>query len=205
MRDLNAIPEDIRAAVRNNGGGHVNHSMYWKIMKPKGGGDPNGPVAEAIKKTFGSFKDFQTKFNDAGAKQFGSGWAWLAGKSNGEVVVMSTPNQDNPISQGLYPDHGQRCVGARLLLEVQQPPAGIFAGVVERSELGRDQPALRSVRVVPRAGHGAAVRERVWSRATRPRGFTKRSVRNTTKICTSVPAGTFCSYDDVCTIMYEVM
>src|SRR6476646_9669091 len=73
IKDLNAVPDDIRGAVRNNGGGHVNHSMFWKLMKPKGGGDPSGPVAEAIQKSFGSFKDFQTKFNDAGVKQFGSG------------------------------------------------------------------------------------------------------------------------------------
>jgi Fe-Mn family superoxide dismutase len=106
LRDLNAIPEDIRATVRNNGGGHMNHSMFWKIMKPKGGGDPSGPIAEAIKKAFGSFKDFQTKFNDAGAKQFGSGWAWLAAKANGDLQVLSTPNQDNPISQGLFPIMG---------------------------------------------------------------------------------------------------
>jgi Fe-Mn family superoxide dismutase len=106
IRDLNAIPEDIRGAVRNNGGGHVNHTMFWKIMKPQGGGDPSGPIAEVIQKTFGNFNDFKTKFNDAGAKQFGSGWAWLAGKPNGEVVIMSTPNQDNPISQGLYPIFG---------------------------------------------------------------------------------------------------
>jgi len=98
IRDLSALPEDIRGAVRNNGGGHVNHSMFWKIMKPKSGGDPSGPIAEAIQKSFGSFKDFQTKFNDAGVKQFGSGWAWLAGKRNGEVQILSTPNQDNPIS-----------------------------------------------------------------------------------------------------------
>src|SRR6266498_2801488 len=97
IKDLNSIPEDIRAAVRNNGGGHVNHTMFWKIMKPKGGGDPSGPIAEAITKTFGNFKDFQTKFNDAGAKQFGSGWAWLVGKSGDEVQIMSTPNQDSPI------------------------------------------------------------------------------------------------------------
>jgi Fe-Mn family superoxide dismutase len=103
LRDLNAVPEDIRSAVRNNGGGHVNHSMFWKIMKPKGGGDPSGPIAEAIKKTFGSFKDFQARFNDAGARQFGSGWVWLAGRSNGEVQVISTANQDNPLSQGLFP------------------------------------------------------------------------------------------------------
>src|SRR6266567_1027105 len=106
IRDLNAVPEDIRGAVRNNGGGHVNHTMFWKIMKPKGGGDPSGPIAEVIQKTFGTFKDFQTKFNDAGTKQFGSGWVWLAGKANGDVQIISTPNQDNPISQGLYPVFG---------------------------------------------------------------------------------------------------
>ncbi|HXZ30644.1 MAG TPA: superoxide dismutase [Terriglobales bacterium] len=106
LRDLNAIPEDIRTTVRNNGGGHMNHSMYWKIMKPKGGGEPSGPIAEVIKKSFGSFKDFQTKFNDTGAKQFGSGWVWLVGKSNGDFQVISTANQDNPISQGLFPIMG---------------------------------------------------------------------------------------------------
>jgi Fe-Mn family superoxide dismutase len=77
--------------------------MFWKIMKPKGGGDPNGPIADVIKKTFGNFKDFQTKFNEAGAKHFGSGWVWLVGKSDGAVQVITTPNQDNPISQGLFP------------------------------------------------------------------------------------------------------
>jgi superoxide dismutase, Fe-Mn family len=106
LRDLNAIPEDIRTTVRNNGGGHVNHTMYWKIMKSKGGGDPSGPIADLIKKTFGNFRDFQTKFNDAGTKLFGSGWVWLAGKSSGEVQIVTTPNQDSPISQGLFPIFG---------------------------------------------------------------------------------------------------
>jgi Fe-Mn family superoxide dismutase len=106
LRDLNAIPEDIRTTVRNNAGGHLNHSMYWKIMKPQGGGEPTGAIAGVIQKTFGTFKDFQAKFNDAGAKQFGSGWAWLVGKPNGEFQVMSTPNQDNPVSQGLFPIMG---------------------------------------------------------------------------------------------------
>jgi Fe-Mn family superoxide dismutase len=101
IRDLNALPEDIRGAVRNNGGGHVNHSMFWKIMKPQGG----GAIAQAITKAFGSFNDLKTKFNDAGAKQFGSGWAWVVLKG-GELQVMSTPNQDNPISQGLHPIFG---------------------------------------------------------------------------------------------------
>ncbi len=106
LRDLNAVPEDIRTTVRNNGGGHVNHTMFWKIMKPKGGGEPSGHIAEAIKKTFGNFNDFQTKFNDAGAKQFGSGWVWLAGKLDGSVQIITTANQDNPISQGLFPIMG---------------------------------------------------------------------------------------------------
>jgi superoxide dismutase, Fe-Mn family len=106
LRDLNAIPEDIRAAIRNNGGGHMNHTMFWKIMKPKGGGEPTGEIAQVIKTAFGSFKDFQSKFNDAGAKQFGSGWVWLVGKHDGSYQVISTANQDNPISQGLFPIMG---------------------------------------------------------------------------------------------------
>jgi hypothetical protein len=80
--------------------------MFWKIMKPKGGGDPTGPIAQVITKTFGNFKDFQAKFNDAGTKQFGSGWVWLAGKPGGDVHIMSTPNQDNPITQGHFPIFG---------------------------------------------------------------------------------------------------
>jgi len=106
IRDLNSVPEDIRSAVRNNGGGHANHSMYWKIMQPKGGGDPTGAIAEVIHKNFGNFNDFKAKFNDTGAKQFGSGWVWLAAKPNGEVQLLSTPNQDNPLSQGLFPIFG---------------------------------------------------------------------------------------------------
>jgi len=106
IRDLNAVPEDIRATVRNNGGGHLNHTMFWRIMKPKGGGEATGAVAEAIKKAFGSFKDFQAKFNDAGAKLFGSGWVWLVGKPNGAVQILTTPNQDSPISQGWFPIFG---------------------------------------------------------------------------------------------------
>jgi len=106
LRDLNAIPEDIRGAVRNNGGGHVNHSMFWKIMKPQGGGDPTGDIAKVIQQSFGSFKDFQTKFNDAGTKQFGSGWVWLVGKQDGKFDVISTANQDNPTSQGMFPIMG---------------------------------------------------------------------------------------------------
>src|SRR4028118_920151 len=77
IRDLNSIPEDIRAAVRNNGGGHVNHTMFWEIMGPNGGGEPTGALADAITQAFGSFEDFKKQFNDAGVKRFGSGWGWL--------------------------------------------------------------------------------------------------------------------------------
>jgi superoxide dismutase, Fe-Mn family len=105
VRGLNTVPEDIRGAVRNNGGGHVNHSMFWKIMKPQGGGAPSGKLADAIKSAFGDLKTFQEKFNDAGVKQFGSGWAWLT-SNKGALAISSSPNQDNPLTQGLYPVMG---------------------------------------------------------------------------------------------------
>lgn len=103
VRDLNAVPEDIRMAVRNNAGGVVNHNFFWKVMKPNGGGAPTGAIAEAINKSFGSFEEFKTKFNEAGAKRFGSGWAWLVKGGGGELQIMSTPNQDSPISEGHTP------------------------------------------------------------------------------------------------------
>ncbi len=103
IKDLNAMPEDVRAAVRNNGGGHVNHTMFWQIMKADGGGEPTGAIADAIKSTFGDFESFKKQFNEAGVKQFGSGWAWLVHSSDGKLQIVSTPNQDNPLSQGHHP------------------------------------------------------------------------------------------------------
>ena len=103
VRDLNAVPEDIRAAVRNNGGGHVNHTMFWNIMKSGGGGAPSGAIGDAIKSTFGDFETFKKQFNEAGVKQFGSGWVWLARSSDGKLQIVSTANQDNPLSQGHFP------------------------------------------------------------------------------------------------------
>ena len=102
LKDLNAVPEDVRTVVRNNGGGHVNHTMFWQIMKPKGGGDPSGNIAQQIKADFGDFESFKKTFNETTAKQFGSGWGWLVFKG-GKLAVVTTPNQDNPLSQGLYP------------------------------------------------------------------------------------------------------
>jgi superoxide dismutase, Fe-Mn family len=102
IKNLGGIPEDIRKVVQNNGGGHVNHTMFWQIMKPKGGGEPTGEIAAQIKKDFGDFEAFKKTFNETTAKQFGSGWGWLVWKG-GKLEVTTTANQDNPLSQGLYP------------------------------------------------------------------------------------------------------
>jgi Fe-Mn family superoxide dismutase len=103
IKNLDAVPEAIRAAVRNNGGGHVNHSMFWTIMGPNGGGAPSGALAAAINEAFGSFDEFKKQFQDAGAKRFGSGWAWLIRDGGGKLQVVSTANQDNPLSEGHTP------------------------------------------------------------------------------------------------------
>ncbi len=106
IRELSSVPEDIRAAVRNNGGGHVNHTMFWQIMKPQGGGDPTGAIADAIREAFGDFNSFKEKFNDGGVKQFGSGWVWLVASKGGKVEIVSTPNQDSPLTSGQQPIMG---------------------------------------------------------------------------------------------------
>ncbi len=103
IRELSSVPEDIRTAVRNNGGGHVNHSMFWTIMTPHGSTEPTGAIGDAIKSTFGSFEQFKSQFNDAGAKRFGSGWAWLVRTGSGGLEITSTANQDNPLSEGAFP------------------------------------------------------------------------------------------------------
>jgi Fe-Mn family superoxide dismutase len=102
IADLDMVPEDIRGAVRNHGGGHVNHSFFWEIMSPKGGGKPEGDLAKAIDAAFGDFATFQQKFADAAAARFGSGWAWLV-VDGGKVSIVSTANQDNPITDGKTP------------------------------------------------------------------------------------------------------
>ncbi len=99
------VPENIRTTVRNNGGGHINHSMFWNIMAPGAGGAPMGNVAQAINATFGSFDSFKEKFNQAAASRFGSGWAWLV-KSGNKLDIISTANQDNPVMDGKYPVMG---------------------------------------------------------------------------------------------------
>jgi Fe-Mn family superoxide dismutase len=105
IKHLATVPEDIRTAVRNNAGGHVNHTMFWQIMGPGKGGAPQGKIAEAIKGSFGSFEAFKEQMNKGGAGRFGSGWVWLV-SSGGKLVVESTPNQDNPMMDGKHPVFG---------------------------------------------------------------------------------------------------
>ncbi|RCS54945.1 superoxide dismutase [Bremerella cremea] len=103
LANLDAVPESIRTAVRNNGGGHLNHSLFWQMMTPDGGKQDKGRVGDAINKTFGSFENFQKEFAAKAGGQFGSGWAWLVVGDNGKLEVISTPNQDTPVSQGKTP------------------------------------------------------------------------------------------------------
>jgi len=102
MGSLDRVPESIRTAVRNNGGGHLNHSMFWTLMKDGGGGEPGGELGDAVKSAFGSFDDFKTRFSQAGATRFGSGWAWLYVR-DGKLEVGSSPNQDSPVMEGGKP------------------------------------------------------------------------------------------------------
>lgn len=106
LSGLETIPDDIRTTVRNNGGGHANHTMFWSIMTPDSQGEPTGEIASAIDETFGDFATFQTEFNTAGKTQFGSGWAWLVMNPDGSLEVTSTPNQDSPLMEGKYPIMG---------------------------------------------------------------------------------------------------
>ncbi|PLR87603.1 superoxide dismutase [Bacillus sp. V33-4] len=102
ISNLDAVPETVRTAVRNNGGGHANHTLFWQILSPNGGGEPTGDLADAINSKFGSLEAFKEEFSKAATTRFGSGWAWLA-VNNGELEVSSTPNQDNPLMEGKTP------------------------------------------------------------------------------------------------------
>lgn len=103
LENLTSLPDEIRTAVRNNGGGFKNHNIFWKVMSPDGGGAPSGQLADAINDAFGSFESFKNAFSNAAATRFGSGWAWLCKTPDGSLKVTSTPNQDNPYTDGLTP------------------------------------------------------------------------------------------------------
>ena len=138
IRGINSVPEDIRTAVRNNGGGHVNHTMFWQIMGPGKGGAATGAVGDAIKASFGSFDSFKEQLAKAGVTRFGSGWAWLI-DAGGKLGDREHRQPGQPADGREEADPRPRRVGTRLLPEVPEPPARLHRGVVERRQLGRGQ------------------------------------------------------------------
>ena len=147
VKDLGAIPEDIRAAVRNNGGGHVNHTMFWEIMKPGGSTAPTGALAQAITSTFGSLDELKKQINDAGAKRFGSGWAWLVSDGSGALSVISTANQDSPLMEGKRPILGVDVWEHAYYLKYQNKRPDYLAAwwnVVNWDEVGKRYAAVKN-------------------------------------------------------------
>ena len=146
ISDLNAVPEDIRGVVRNNGGGHSNHSMFWTIMGKANssgiGGHPSGEIAKQISADFGDFEAFKKTFNETTAKQFGSGWGWLV-FTGGKLKVITTRQSGFAALSGALSHPRQRCLGARVLPQVPEQAPRLPRCLVERRQLGRSQQALR--------------------------------------------------------------
>ncbi len=151
ISDLSAVPENIRNVVRNNGGGHANHSFFWRIIGPKAGGQPTGKLASDINAAFGGFAEFQQKFEAAGIGRFGSGWAWLAVKPEGGLCICSTPNQDNPLMKGVVDCPGTPVLGVDVwehayYLKYQNRRADYlkaFWNVVNWAEVGKIYDAIK--------------------------------------------------------------
>src|SRR5262245_27791046 len=143
IKNLSAVPEDVRTAVRNNGGGHVNHTMFWQIMGPGKGGSPTGKIADAITGAFGSFDSFKEQMNKGGAGRFGSGWVWLV-DNGGKLAVESTPNQDNPMMDGKKPIFGIDVWEHAYYLKYQNRRPDYLAAwwnVINWTEVGRGRKA----------------------------------------------------------------
>lgn len=139
-RDIAKVPESVRGAVRNNGGGHWNHSMFWNVMVPKSGGEPTGNVAGALTKAFGDFAKFREQFQAAAVGRFGSGWAWLVAAKDGTLSIESTPNQDNPLMEGRHAILGLDVWEHAYYLKYQNRRAdyvGAFWNVVHWSEVAK--------------------------------------------------------------------
>jgi Fe-Mn family superoxide dismutase len=140
VQQINRVPDNILMAVQNNAGGHANHSLFWQIMKPNGGGQPTGELASAIQQAFGSFDQFKAAFNDAGVKRFGSGWVWLVLDQSGRLSITSTANQDSPLMNGLYPVMGNDVWEHAYYLEYQNRRPDYLAAwwnVVNWDEIAR--------------------------------------------------------------------
>lgn len=140
ISDLDSVPENIRTAVRNNGGGHANHSLFWQILSPNGGGEPKGALAEAINNELGGFEKFKEDFSAAAAGRFGSGWAWLSVTKDGKLEMSSTPNQDSPLMEGKTPILGLDVWEHAYYLKYQNKRPDYIAAfwnVVNWDEVGR--------------------------------------------------------------------
>ncbi len=158
LADLSQVPEDKRGAVRNNGGGHYNHTLFWESMSPDGGGAPDGALGQAIDSAFGSFDDFKAKVKETGVGQFGSGWAWLVHDGN-SLAIVGTPNQDTPLANAADAAARRRRVGARVLPQVPEQAPGLHRRMVERRRLAQGRGALqRRRRLIRPAGRDAARR-----------------------------------------------
>ncbi len=145
MASLESLPEEVRTAVRNQGGGHLNHSLFWTSLSPAGGGEPGGPLGEAIRSGFGSFETFRERFSAAAGSVFGSGWSWLVADGRGRLDIVTTPNQDNPLSRGLTPLLGLDVWEHAYYLRYQNRRADYvqaFWNVVSWEETGRRFDAL---------------------------------------------------------------
>ena len=145
ISNLEILPADKQAAVRNNGGGHANHTLFWESLSPNGGGEPSGALGEAVQTTFGAFDVLKQQMIDAGIKRFGSGWSWLVWDGTG-LAVLSTPNQDSPVMEGKTPLLRDRRLGARLLPQVPEPAPRVPRGDLERRRLERGRRPLRGAR-----------------------------------------------------------
>jgi len=146
LSDLNAIPEDIRGVIRNHGGGHANHELFWTVLAPNAGGRPGGDLAAAIDTAFGGFDAFKTQFETAAKTRFGSGWAWLSVKKDGSLTVTSTANQDSPLSEGLTPILGLDVWEHAYYLKYQNKRpdyVSAFWNVVNWTEVARRYKAAR--------------------------------------------------------------
>lgn len=145
ISDLDAIPEGIRTAVRNNGGGHANHSLFWRIIAPNAGGEPTGEIANAIKQTFGSYENFKEEFTKVATTRFGSGWAWLV-VDKGELKITSTPNQDSPLMEGKKPILGLDVWEHAYYLNYQNKRPdyiAAFFNIINWDEVNKNYQALR--------------------------------------------------------------
>ena len=145
---VDSVPENIRGAVRNNGGGHANHSLFWTVMSGDGGGQPSGDLAAAIDSDLGGFDKFKEAFSNAAATRFGSGWAWLSVDASGKLVVDSTPNQDSPLMSGATPILGLDVWEHAYYLNYQNRRTRLRLGVFQCDQLGRGRQPLRGGEVV---------------------------------------------------------